>query len=577
MDRALGSSSECQMLIIGINPGSHDSAACAVVDGVIVAAAEEERFTRRKHALGEMPWNATLYCLRQVGSHLGEVDYIATCWKGPDQLPHSVQVYGESHVQKHKDYYYGKLFPEALFGDTTLPPIVHVSHHLAHAASAYRCSAFEEAAVLVVDGQGDGESTTVAHGIKGKIQCLTRFGIEQSLGYFYQAVTDYLGLGELGGEGKTMGLAAYGNPRFDFPEFSLQDDGYHLAVPPAAEAEASRSMLRFWRCYLESRFGKRSERSAFPDPYSRVTNLSDSDRLAWDIAASAQAQVESVLVHLAKLALRWTSSNNLVLSGGVALNCAANGKIADETGANVFVFPAAGDAGAAVGAALELSAELGIAQGAFHDPFLGPSFSDEHIENILTQSNTPYSFCSNPATKAAELIAEGRIVAWFQGELELGPRALGHRSILADPRSTAMRDRVNAVKNREPWRPLAPSIPKEEARQILGSHVDSPFMLKAVSVPKSGRKRILGTVHVDATARVHTVERSSNPLYHRLLLESWRCLGVPAVINTSFNEASEPMVCTPRDALRTFWGSSLDCLVLGSFIIGPKDRFPSTT
>jgi carbamoyltransferase len=558
------------MLIIGINPGSHDSAACAVVDGVIVAAAEEERFTRRKHAPDEMPWNAIRYCLHQVGAHLDEADYIATCWRGPDQLPHSVQVYGESHVQKHRNYYYGKLFPEAYFGDITLPPIVHVSHHLAHAASTYRCSSFEEAAVLVVDGQGDCESTTVAHGVKGKIQCLTRFGIEQSLGYFYQAVTEYLGLGGLGNEGKTMGLAAYGNPRFDFPEFSLHDEGYLLAFPPAVEEDAFRSTLQFWRGYLESRFGKRPKRTAFPDPYSRVTNLRDSDRLACDIAASAQAQIESVLVHLAKLALRWTSSRNLALSGGVALNCAANGKIAEETGANVFVFPAAGDAGAAVGAALELSAELGMAQRTFHHPFLGPSFSDDQIEEILKQSNIPYSFCANRAAKAAELIAEGLAVAWFQGELELGPRALGHRSILADPRSAAMRDRINAIKNREPWRPLAPSIPKEEAREILGSDVDSPFMLKAVSVPESGRQRILGTVHVDATARVQTVEKSSDPLFHCLLLESQRCLGVPAVLNTSFNNASEPMVCTPTDALRTFRDSALDCLVLGPFIIGPK-------
>lgn len=560
------------MLILGINPGSHDSAACLVVDGVIKAAAEEERFTRRKHALGEMPWNATLYCLAQVGADLQDVDYIGTCWGGPDQPANSVRFYDERHVQKHAGYYREQLFPKSYFGKAQLPPMVHVSHHLAHAASAYRCSPFNDAAVLVVDGQGEDASTTIAYGQNGKIQFLAQFGISHSLGYFYQAVTDYLGLGWLGGEGKTMGLAAYGEARFDFPEFSLLDDGYSIETPQPDNENPTQSMLNFWRVYLEAKFGKRPTTRHLPQGLPHNMGFRAFTRTEYDIAASAQAQLELVLIHLAKLALRWTSSDNLVLSGGVALNCAANGRIERETGANVFIFPAAGDAGAAVGAALELSAEVGEqAQQAFNHPFLGPDFSDEDVEKIIRQSKASYSLCSSPALTAAKLIAEGHTVGWFQGRAELGPRALGHRSILADPRSTMMRDQVNSdVKHRELWRPFAPSILREAASELLGDDIDSPFMLKAVPISDSMKERVAGIVHVDGTVRPQTVKNSSDPLYHSLIKECYRLLGVPAILNTSFNDESEPIVCTPRDALRTYWSTGIDCLMIGNFLIGPK-------
>ena len=557
------------MLILGINPGSHDSAACVVSDGVVVAAVEEERFTRRKHAMGEMPWNATRYCLGQAEVTLDDIDYVAICWAGPGQPENSVRFFDEAHVQKHEGFYRNKLFPKSYFGTSSLPPMVHVSHHLAHAASAYRCSPFEEAAVLVVDGQGESVSTSIAHGHDGRIKFISQFGIQHSLGYFYQAVTDYLGLGSLSGEGKTMALAAYGDARFDFPEFSLLNDGYSVAAPEPANEDATRAMLEFWQFRLRARFGTHRIPPR-TDDRSRPCFL-EFGTPEWDIAASSQAQLEHVLIHLASLALRWTSSKNLVLSGGVALNCAANGKIAKATGAELFIFPAAGDAGAAVGAAIEVSAELGAkAARPFRHPFLGPSFTTDAIERILGEEQVPYTVCSDK--EVAELIAAGHTVGWFQGRAELGPRALGHRSILADPRSATIRDHVNAVKRRERWRPFAPSVTKEAATELLGRDVISPYMLLAVPVLAAQQERIAAAVHVDGTARPQTVDAVEEPLYHGLLEACRRLIGVAAVLNTSFNDESEPMVCTPREALRTYLSTGLDYLIMGPFAVGPKEH-----
>jgi len=561
------------MIVLGINPGSHDSAACVVRDGLVIAAVEEERFTRRKHALDEMPWNASLYCLAQAGISLEDVDYIAICWAGPDQPENSIRFYDEAHVLRHEGYYRRKLFPKSYFGDGRLPSMAHVSHHLAHAACAYRCSPFDDAAVLVVDGQGESVSTSIAYGHGGQIQFITQFGVKDSLGYFYQAVSEYLGFGWIGGEGKTMGLAAYGEACFNFPEFSLLHDGYSATVPEPGSENPTRAMLKFWQSRLEDRFGQRRVMARVYDPVlGRCRNTQEFSNLEKNVAASAQSQLEQVLLHLAELALRCTTSKNLALSGGVALNCSANGKVAQALRAEPFIFPAAGDAGAAIGAALEVSAELGIqAERAFRSPFLGPDFAVDAIEKTLKNSQVSYSICADPAAKAAELIATGCSVGWFQGRTELGPRALGHRSILADPRSPAIRDHVNAsIKHREYWRPFAPSIAKEEAGELLGADVDSPYMLLAVPVPDAQQQRIRGTVHVDGTTRPQTVVKAEDPLYHAVIERYCQITGVPAVLNTSFNDEAEPIVCAPRDAIRTFWSTGLDYLLIGPFIVGPK-------
>ena len=563
------------MIILGINPGSHDSAACLVQDGVLIAAAEEERFTRRKFALGEMPFNASLYCLSQAEISLEDIDCIAICWAGPDQPENSVRFYDRTFIHQHNSYYRNKLFPESYFGKVHLPPIAHVSHHLAHAACAYRCSPFNDAAVLVIDGQGENFSTSIVHGYNDQLEFLTQFKIKDSLGYFYQAVSDFLGFGWLGGEGKTMGLSAYGEACYDFPKITLQNDGYNIDMPDPSLENPTKDMLRYWRNYLENRFGSPHFQSRKYNPtYGNCRKTIEFTNKEKNIAASAQKKLEEVLLHLARLALQFTHSENIVLSGGVTLNCSANGKILQTFNCEPFIFPASGDAGAAVGAALEVSSIMGIqASQPFNSPYLGPEFSCEATEIVLKRCGIPYSFCSNPSKKAAELIADGKSIGWFQGRMEIGPRALGHRSILADPRYTFIRDQVNAsVKHREIWRPFAPSILKESSAKYFGKDINLPYMLLTVPIPTNQQHSIKGIVHVDGTTRPQTITQLGTPLYFDLIKNYLQLTNIPAVLNTSFNDETEPIVCTPRDALRTFWSTGLDCLFLNSFMIGPKNK-----
>jgi carbamoyltransferase len=572
------------MLILGLNPNNHDPSACLVRDGVVIAAVEEERFTRVKHGRHQLPWHASLYCLAQGGVSLGEVDYVAVSWAVPNQEPNSVHFVTPAEMAKYDSYYRGTLFPDVFFGRHPLPRIVHVTHHLSHAASSFRCSGFMEAAVLVVDAQGEHVSTSMGVARNGRIDFSRQYEIEDSLGYFYQCVSLVLGFGAFG-EGKMMGLAGYGVPRFDFSEIKITADGYVTEVPRAAGArEPDQVMLTYrqntmarttgyWLNRFQKRFGSPYEHPRrYLNESGRLSESPEYGQVQRDIAASAQAKLEEVILHLSKLALRASGTNNLVLSGGVALNCSANGKIVRDTGANVFVFPAAGDGGGAVGAALETAAALGdTAPVAFRDPFSGPEFTPDAIEATLREISAPYHVTDDPAAAASKLVGQGQTIGWFQGRAELGPRALGHRSILANPTREEMTRHVNnRVKHREWWRPLAPSITAEAAPAFLDGVTQSPFMLLAVRASARGRAEIPATVHVDGTTRPQTVDEEINPLYHQLLKECERTTGNPVVLNTSFNDETEPMVCTPRDALKTFWSTGLDALVIGPFVVGPK-------
>ena len=320
------------MYILGINPGSHESSACLLEDGAIIAAAEEERFTRLKHATNQMPWYAVQFCLKQAGVELADVDYVATCWNSPYQSENSVHICTPKEIEKHIDYYHGQLFPTSHFGHVELPTIAHVSHHLAHAAAVYRTSPLDEGALLVVDGQGDTVSTTLAHCVDQEINILTQFDISQSLGFFYQAVTFYLGLGWYGGEGKTMGLAAYGVPTYDFPEITLTDEGYKVESPIPKQKQAANEMISFWLGQLERQFGNRRHAKRIYDlsvgRIEKKLKLGNSER---NLAASAQAKLEQVLVHLAQIALNLSHSTNLMFGGGVALNCSANDRLLRDT------------------------------------------------------------------------------------------------------------------------------------------------------------------------------------------------------------------------------------------------------
>jgi len=562
------------MYILGINPGSHESSACLLENSLVISMAEEERFTRLKHATDQMPWHAIQYCLKQAGIELADVDYVATCWNSPYQSENTIHICTASEIEKHINYYRGQLFPASHFGRTKLPTVAHISHHLAHIAAVYRTSPFDEGAILIVDGQGDTVSTTLAHCVDRKISILSQYDISQSLGFFYQAVTNYLGFGWYGSEGMTMGLAPYGTPVYDFPEINLTSEGYRIESIKPDSKSGAKQLISYWLGQLERRFGdsRRAKRS-YNLATGRIDKVLEIGEFEKNLAASAQAKIESVLVHLAQIALDRSGSTNLMLGGGVALNCSANEKLLKGTLAKELVFfPACGDSGAAIGAALELAHHLGVSSKAlFSSPFLGPAFGNASVVEVLNEYGIQYQECDDPAHTAAERLADNQIVGWFQGRMEIGPRALGHRSILANPATTQTRDRVNRyVKRREPWRPFAPALLEAGTIPLLGTHTASPYMLRAITVPVETQSLIPGTIHVDGTARLQTVTVESDPLFCALISNLHAISAIPAVLNTSFNDENEPIVCSPHDAIKTYFSTGIDVLIINNLIIDAK-------
>jgi len=566
------------MRILGVNAiGHHDASACLVEDGVLTALVEEERFTRVKHAVRQQPVHAVRWCLEARGLNWQDIDVLATPWVEEEHGIVAPPGYREDISFGVRDL--GRdtdRWPDGLVvlltetgGNTGRAPVLmQVSHHLAHAASAYWRSGMTEATVLVVDGDGDRISTTVAHGHDGEIKALRQFSTVDSLGQFYASMTDYLGFGFFG-EGKLMGLAPYGTAAIEFPEIVLDGDGgYHIDLPgdlrrfdPAGSEWQRR--IDVWERVLSGRFGPKRTRRDKPVP----SRLDEWPQIDLDLAASTQRALEEALVHVVRGAIAATGCNDLVIAGGVGLNCAANGAIANlpDVGA-FFVQPVAGDNGVPMGAALHAS----VASGAFpmatmRSAFLGPSFGDDDYVTALRDAGLPFLASSDVAQEAARRLTDGEVVCWFQGAMEAGPRALGHRSILASPTSAATRDRVNDVKRRSRWRPLSPSV-NVESRTAFASGRISPFMIVAARVSPGWRERMPGVTHVDDSARPQTVDRDVDPVYWRLIDQHSAATGVPAVINTSFNGDDEPIVCTPAEAIRTFLRGRADALCLGQFV-----------
>ena len=377
-----------------------------------------------------------------------------------------------------------QLFEHPFLRSRRRPPVEVVPHPLAHAVVAFHGSGFDEAAILIVDGQGDGISTTLAHGTRDGIRLLDQYGIEDSIGFFYHGVTAHLGW-NWGQEGKTMGLAPYGEDPHGPPAFDLLDEGYAACVraaPADGHWRRGRATLAAWRRFLAEQFGEPAVPRFVLDPLTqrprRAFEPADRERA---VAAWAQGQLERVLAHLAAVVIARTSCPRLVLGGGTAYNCAANGRLrSDDRVADVYAYAASGDAGTSIGAALEMAGLPGAVP--LESAALGPGFTDDAIARLLQQSGIAARRCDDVSTEAARLIAAGRVVGWFQGRLEIGPRALGQRSILASPRTAATRDRVNAMKLREPWRPLAPSLLAEVAAEYLTDARPTPFMLLATPV-----------------------------------------------------------------------------------------------
>jgi carbamoyltransferase len=556
------------MITLGVNYNRmHDSSACILRDGELLFAVAEERLSRLKHDAG-FPRLAIQACLEAARVRAEQLDEVCFGWttSGPG-FRHDLKclatgglplTYGNvltTTVHFLISWHQGggaKLF-ERHFGPTKAR-FRFVDHHLAHAISAYAYSGFEESAIVVLDGRGAWEATSIWHGKNGWIEHVVTIPFPNSLGFFYSQFTGYLGFQPNSDEWKVMGLAPYGQPGVKLDAFIEPDAG-----PYRVHAKHISENGRGSFSHIASLLGP---------PRTPESDIADGHK---NIAHAVQDACETAMMSVARMAAEQTRSKNLCLAGGVALNSKGNGKIlASGLFEQMFIQPAASDDGVALGAALVPYLDNGgrLPLRTMRHAYLGPAFDDHAIESSLRTYKLRFSRLQNPAATAAELLAQGRILGWFQRRMEFGPRALGSRSILADPRDPEMNAKVNnAVKFREWWRPFAPSLKKEAAPDFLEGATDSPFMILTAQVRPEKRSVIPAVTHVDGSARPQTVERDTNPLYWRLIDEFEKRTGVPVVLNTSFNLRGEAIVHTPTDALRTFFSSGMDALVIGSFLV----------
>lgn len=557
------------MISVGINYSQiHDSSACIARDGEVLFAIAEERLSRVKHD-ARFPALAIRACLDFAGVGANEVDEVISGWPHPRvNFLHDLKGYA---LHRQPVTYLNLLNSTRQFVSlwhqgggrrrfahhfaSKRPRFRHISHHLAHAISAYAFSGFfDDAAVLVIDGRGAWEATSIWRGRAGRLEHLQTIPWPNSLGLFYAQFTHYLGFEPYSDEWKVMGLAPYGKPGVDLRGFIDADaQPYHVAGFKLLQGVEKASTNE------KTALGKR-----------RIPESEIDDRHK-DIAFAVQDACERAMLKLAASAVAKTGCRNLCLAGGVALNSKANGKILTSGLVDqLFVQPAAGDDGVCLGAALAPHLDSGgtLPLRKMRHAYLGPSSSDAEIEKALATYKIRHASMSDPAKTVAGLLASGKIMGWFQGRMEFGPRALGSRSILADPRDPEMTTKVNnAVKFREWWRPFAPSMLAESAADYIESATDSPFMILTAQVKPEKRGVIPAVTHVDGSARPQTVERDVNPLYWKLIGEFGKLTGVPVVMNTSFNLRGEPIVCTPTDAIRTFFSSGMDALAIGSFLV----------
>ncbi len=565
------------MYILGLTTMG-ESAATLVRDGEIVAAAEEERFSRRKHHIG-FPYRSMQYCLEEAGITIAEVDHIGLYWK-PWVLRHkALQALKSAAISRDmfkarvdrgvaqvSDSYLGMLrYPRKIrehFGASKFR-FHFLEHHLCHAASAFFVSPFERAAIMTMDGTGEDTTTMFARGEGTSIKPLKRVKLPHSLGQFYSAVTNFIGFDMFSGdEWKVMGLAAYGKPEYYdfFSQRVLTSDGNG----------GFRVNIRVFDHHLAKRYQFSPEAVAALGPPRQPDE--DLTERHWNIAASAQKVLEDRVLHMLHDFHARTGEENLCLAGGCALNSVMNGRIMTETPfKRFFVQPAAGDAGCSLGAAfLVYHTLLGQPrQTQMKHAYLGPGFTTDECAAALRAAGLKFEALPDDELlpRVARLLADGAIIGWFQGRMEFGPRALGNRSFIADPRRHDMRDLLNhKVKLREWFRPLAPSMKEELSEEIFGHPHHDPFMITVLRVKEEQRARIPSVVHVDGTARPQTVSRETNPRYWKLLDEFEKLSGVPMLLNTSFN-IQEPIVCRPEDAIKTFQGANFDALVLENNLV----------
>ena len=590
------------MNILGISCFYHDSAACLVQGNKIVAAAQEERFTRKKHDQ-EFPANAIRFCLEYAGLRVQDLDYVAFYDKPFLKFERILETYLAYAPRGFRSYLMA--IPLWLRRKLWIPDLIkkelgyegkliYPEHHESHAASAFFPSPFQEAAFITMDGVGEWTTTSYGVGQGNRVEIHAELKFPHSLGLLYSAFTYYTGFKVNSGEYKVMGLAPYGEPRY------VQTILDHL-IDLKEDGSFKLNMEYFNYCAGLTMTNGKFDRLFGGPPRQPESELTQREM---DLARSIQAVTEEVMLRTARHVHRETGQKYLCLAGGVALNCVGNGRILREVPfEDIWIQPAAGDAGGALGAALftcyqylgssrVVNGKDDLQQGSY----LGPEFSDEDIRRVLDASGATYRRLppEEVAEQAAELIVDGKVVGWFQGRMEFGPRALGNRSILGDARSPKMQEIMNRkIKFRESFRPFAPSVLAERVAEYFEIDRESPYMLLVAPVRKALRRKINAeeekslsgldklklvrseipaVTHVDYSARIQSVNRKTNPLYHKLISEVEKRTGCPVVINTSFNVRGEPIVCTPEDAYRCFMRTHMDYLVMGNYLVEKQEQ-----
>ncbi|RTE94724.1 carbamoyltransferase [Bradyrhizobium sp. LVM 105] len=589
------------MRVLGISAFYHDSAAALIEDGRVIAAAQEERFTRKKHD-ASFPHHAIAFCLEAVGAKLSGIDQVAFYDKPFLKFERLLETYVALAPRGFRSFQMAmplwlkeKLFQKSLLqkhlakldADFAVDRLLFTEHHLSHAASAFFPSPFEKAAVLTMDGVGEWATTSAAMGDGNRLEIFQEIHFPHSLGLLYSAFTYYTGFKVNSGEYKLMGLAPYGEPKYA-----------QLILDSLIDLKADGS-FRLDMSYFNYCTGLTMTNDRFAKLFGRPVRTPDEllTPFHMDIAASIQAVLEEAVLRLTRSLAAQTGARNLCLAGGVALNCVANGKVLqDGRFDSIWIQPASGDAGGAVGAALaayhqfrQQPRDVAVGDG-MSGAFLGPEFSQEEIEQRLRATGARFDVLSEDAMieTTAVALADQLAAGWFQGKMEFGPRSLGARSILGDPRSPSMQKNLNLkVKFRESFRPFAPAVAREDVADWFELDGDSPYMLLVAGV-RSDRRHMMSpdeqalfgidklnvvrstipaVTHVDYSARIQTVSADTNPLFHRLLSRFKALTGCPVLVNTSFNVRGEPIVCTPEDAFRCFMGNELDMLVIGNCIL----------
>lgn len=556
------------MNIIGISAFYHDSACCLLQDGKIVAAAEEERFTRVK-ADPSIPANAFKYCLDQASLCINDIDYVAYYEDPVKKLERQLYSGILDNLPALPEQYDLKKKVEQQIRDVIgyEGEIRYVDHHMSHAASAFYFSGFSEAAILTVDGVGEWATTTYGIGKPEGISIFEEVRFPHSLGLLYSTITSYLGFGVNDGEYKVMGLAPYGRPVY------VEQITKLVALKEKGQYELNMNYFAFMNT-------NRMYSDELINLFGRIPRKDDSaiEQFHKDVAKSMQVVLENILLEKANYLFEQTGMENLCMAGGVALNCVANGKVLrNGPFKRMFVQPAANDAGGAIGAAAAVYTEVTkqpLTEKLPH-AYLGPSYSNAYIDRVMRATGIKYHQFRNNRNEilalAASKLAEGKVLGWFHGRMEFGPRSLGARSIIADPRNTTMRDRINAmVKKREGFRPFAPAVIDHLASAHFQLDHDSPFMLETCDVISS--LSLPAITHVDNSARVQTVSKETNPYFYELLSAFNELTGCPILLNTSFNVKGEPIVCSPEDALKCFIATDIDCLLLEDYFIDRSEN-----